>query len=247
MRMESIMDARKSRTAGMLLLACGLAILVLAIILFSSFSIYLSRSMEKLLPGVLDGSAVLYEFALSGLFAGLGMTITGTILLVADNAKVRAMVERIFHIDYSKHAEMKYSHAHRSLIVTIWALPFMSVFLALALQVAIGGVIYSRLIGMMGFGFLILIAGVLFILFRGLLQSRPVCVVFFIINVALFTLLTWLTWIVAYTGYRLLWIFIMWETGFGVHVMIKDRSSALSPNWKHRGMTWFEEIGRAHV
>ena len=232
------MDAKLIHVSKIMLLLAGVMTLILSILLFGSFSIYLSRSMEKLFSALSDGSAFLYLIAFGGLLAGMGMAIAGGLLLASESSKLRNKIERPFRKTTEQPAEEKFSSIKHAIYIELWALPFMAVFSALGVQVAIVGVLYSRLVGLMAAGFLVLILGALVILFRGLLQSRSVRVGFFFINVALLAFLTVLVWLAAFAGYRLVWGFTAWETGFGIFVLYKEKRRPLNHDWKQRVMAW---------
>nr|MDO8115007.1 hypothetical protein [Candidatus Sigynarchaeota archaeon] len=231
-----MVEGKLARSVGPILLAGGVVAIALSILLFASFSIYLSRAVEHSMPWVSDGSAFLYGIAFTGLLGGTGIAIGGFLRVTSGITRWREALERaIPGRPGTEDPVMK-----RAVLIELWSLPFMSVFFALAVQMAVIGGLYSRLVGFMAAGFLLLVIGGLAVLFRGLLQSEAVRIGFFVVNVALLVFLTWLTWLAAFTGYRLIWGFAGWGTGFGLRVVLQDRKGKLQATkaWRQRLKTW---------
>ncbi|NMC03740.1 MAG: hypothetical protein GYA24_00945 [Candidatus Lokiarchaeota archaeon] len=225
------------RSIGPVLLACGIAAITLSTVLFASFSIYLSRSVEKAMPWVIDGSSFLYGIAFSFLLVGTGLSIVGFLRHASRSVKLRDWLGKAL----AGHTGKRDPSMKRAVLVVLWVLPFMTVFSALALQMAIIGNILGRLTGLMTAGFLVLIAGGLLILTRGLLQSVAVRAVFFVIYAAFFAFITFLLWISAYTGYRLVWHGCAWGTGLGLYIVVQDWKGRLQQGRRDRLVTWVAE------
>ncbi len=185
-------------------------------------------------PWVSDGSAFLYGIAFTTLLGGTGAVIGGFFRIASRAERTRGWLERAL----SGRSGIKDPGAKRAVVVELWALPFMAVFLALAIQVAVIGGLFSRLVGLMAVGFLLLVIGGLVVLFRGLLQSKSVRFAFFIINVALLVFLTLLMWLSVFTGYRLVWHFTVWGSAFGLYVVLLDWKGKLQQGRRQWLMTW---------
>jgi len=232
-----IVEGRLGKITGPFLLAGGIVAIISSIFLFASFSIYLSRAVERAFPWVSDGSALLYGIAFAMLLGGTGLAIGGFLRIAARDARLREWLRRAL----AGHTGKRDPNLRRAVLVLLWALPFMTTFSALAVQIAVIGGLYSRLVGLMAAGFLLLVAGGLVLLFRGLLQSISVRMGFAIVNVALLVFLTWLMCISAFTGYRLVWHFTAWGAVFGVYIVRQDMLGRLKQGRRERLAAWVSE------
>ncbi len=231
------MEAKLARFIGHILFVGGIVSITLSMLLFASFSIYLSRAVEHAFPWVSDGSAFLYGVAFAMLLGGTGLAIGGFLRLASRDARMREWLGRAL----AGHTGKRDPDTRRAVLVLLWVLPFVAVFSALAVQIAVVGNLYSRLVGLMAAGFLLLVASVLVVLFRGLLQSVSVRVGFFVANGALLAFLTWLMFISAFTGYRLAWHFTAWGTAFGAYVVRLDWLGRLQQGRRERLASWVSE------
>jgi hypothetical protein len=80
------MNTKLVKIGGLVLLAIGAVTLALSIVLFGSFSIYLTALVQTLAPAIAVASSALYLIAYMGLVAGLGMAIAGILLLLASRS-----------------------------------------------------------------------------------------------------------------------------------------------------------------
>ncbi|MBN2154182.1 MAG: hypothetical protein JW839_22195 [Candidatus Lokiarchaeota archaeon] len=167
----------------------------------------------------------------------MGLAIGGFLYIASTDARTRDWLGRAL----AGHTGRRDPSVKRALLVVLWALPFMATFTVLSVQIAVIGDNYSRLVGLMGVGFLLLTISGLTILFRGLMQSISVRIGFFIANVALLGLMTSLLWISAGTGYRIVWHFAAWGVGFGAYIMRQDWLGRLQQNRRDRFMIWVSE------
>jgi len=203
-------------------------IITLSIILFASFSIYLTWQVQAVIPAIIDASSFLYLIGYFGIVAGLCMAIAGIVLAAAGMTVHHVPESLVDAFRLQPHGPI---NVKRSIFITLWAMPFTGIFVTWGLQVALDGAIQARLAGLACAGFFVLIACALVILFRGLQQSKAVRIFFFLMNAGLVVLLTTLMVLVDFTGYHFVLGLSAWGVTLGAWDMWMERRVPLNRFW----------------